>query len=280
MSNELQIEDWNGPLGQVWADQQVELDRITRVYGDAALAAAKAQTGERVVDVGCGCGDSSLTLGRSVGGEGAVLGVDVSEPMLAVAARRARDEGLAHVAFRHADASLVRLEPDRDLIFSRFGVMFFDDPQAAFANIRRWLKPTGRIAFCCWRPPSENPYFYVPIGAARAALAYDPPPMDPHAPGPFAFADVDRLRGLMTAAGFSGFNAERYDAEVQVGSNPEVAAETMTMFGPVARLIREVGEHSRPVAKAAVAKAFAPIARPDGSVWLGGSTWIVTARAA
>jgi len=258
----------------------VLLDRITSPFGDAALAAARAQPGERVIDVGCGCGDSSLTLGRSVGEKGAVLGVDVSEPMLAVAARRARDEGLAHVAFRHADAAVVRLEPDRDLIYSRFGVMFFDDPQAAFANIRRWLTPAGRIAFCCWRPPSENPYFYVPVGAARAALDYDPPLMDPYAPGPFAFADVERLRGLMAAAGFAGFNADRFDTEVWVGADVEAAAETMTMFGPVARLIREVGEHSRPVAKEAVAEAFVPIARPDGSVWLGGSTWIVTARAA
>jgi SAM-dependent methyltransferase len=229
--------------------------------------------------VGCGCGDSSLTLGRAVGGNGAVLGVDVSEPMLAVAARRARDEGLAQVAFRNADASLVRLEPDRDLVFSRFGVMFFDEPQAAFANIRRWLKPSGRIAFCCWLPPSENPYFYVPVGAARAALAYDPPPTDPHAPGPFAFADADRLGRLMTEAGFTGFNADRYDTEVLVGPDAEASAEVMTMFGPVARIIREVGEHARPLARDAVARALAPIARPDGSIWLGGSVWIVTARA-
>jgi SAM-dependent methyltransferase len=190
-----------------------------------------------------------------------------------------RDEGLAQVSFRHADASRVRLEPDRDLIFSRFGVMFFDDPKAAFGNIRRWLKPTGRIAFCCWRPPSDNPYFHIPVGAARAALNYTPPPTDPYAPGPFAFADIDRLRGLMSEAGFAAFNADRFDAEVMAGPSADAAAETMTMFGPVARLIREAGEHSRPVARDAVAKAFTQIARPDGSIWLGGSVWIVTANA-
>jgi SAM-dependent methyltransferase len=235
--------------------------------------------GEKIVDVGCGCGDTSIALAKAVGPAGRVLGVDVSEPMLAVARRRSAHAGLANLAFRRADAASAALPAEHDLIFSRFGVMFFDDPAAAFANMRRWLAPSGRIAFCCWRPPRENPWGIIPVAAVREALGLEAPPMDPTAPGPFAFADADRLRGIMERAGFSDFDAARYDAQVPMGETLEAAGEQMLRYGPAARAVRGVSEADRRTASAAIAKALAPYAAPDGSVSAPGSVWIVTARA-
>jgi SAM-dependent methyltransferase len=241
------------------------------------MTAADARLGERIVDVGCGCGDTSIALAKAVGEGGTVLGVDVSRPMLAVAQRRG--EGLRNLSFRHADASAEGLPADHDLIYSRFGVMFFDDPTGAFANMRHWLKASGRLAFCCWAPPRDNPWAMVPVMAARQALNIQTPPPDPAMPGPFAFADVERLEGILRAAGFTAFNARSFKAPVTLGPTAEVAADRVTRFGPAYRLVKAAGEGTRPAAAAAIAKALGPYAARDGSVSLTGSVWIVTAKA-
>lgn len=275
--NAAQIADWDGPVGEVWANLQKELDEVTRRYGDPALMAANVRPGERVIDVGCGCGDSSLTLAREVGPSGSVLGVDVSEPMLAVAGQRA--EGIANLAFQRLDASQAKLSGDHDLIFSRFGVMFFDDPTAAFTNMHAWLRPGGRLTFVCWRHPRENPWAIVPVVAAREALKLEAPPADLNAPGPFAFHDLARLESILRDAGFSGFEARPLDAPMPMGANVVEAADRMTSYGPGFRVVREAGMEKRPIAAAAIAKALEPYAAADGSVSLNGAVWIVTARA-
>lgn len=273
-----QIADWDGPVGEVWAEMQAELDAHTRPFGAAALAAAKAQAGERAIDVGCGCGDTAIALARSVGESGSVLGVDVSRPMLAVARRRG--EGLANLSFRHADASREALSADHDLIYSRFGVMFFDDPVGAFANMRRWLKPDGRLAFCCWNHPRHNPWAMIPVAAARQALKVEAPPADLTMPGPFAFSDIERLEGILRDAGFTTFDAQPFEAPVVLGPTLEVASDRVTRFGPAYRVVKAAGEEeARPVAIPAIARALAPHAAPDGSIVMTGAVWIVTARA-
>ena len=273
--NAEQIADWNGPLGARWADLQSQFDDLTRPFGDAAIKAAAAQAGERVLDVGCGCGDTSFALARAVGPSGAVLGVDVSQPMLEVARRHA--VGVENIAFEAADASTAPLPADRDLLFSRFGVMFFEQPGPAFTHLRGALKPGGRVAFCCWRTPKENPWAGVPTLAVRQALNITDPPQHPHAPGPFAFADADRLRGILAGAGFSDISIEAFDAHVRQGDNPRQLAEFAARMGPAGRLIRDAGIEHLPEALDAIEAAFAPLAAPDGSVSLTGGVWIVTA---
>ncbi|MEP7211311.1 MAG: hypothetical protein ABI740_10780 [Alphaproteobacteria bacterium] len=163
------------------------------------------------------------------------------------------------------------------MLFSRFGVMFFHAPVLAFAHLRGSLKKGGRVAFCCWRHPRDNPWAMTPLAAGRAALKVTPPPSDPHAPGPFAFADADRQRGILTDAGYRAINVTPFDAPVWIGANPREAAENAVSFGPVSRLIREQGEETRPAVVEAIEAALAPLAAADGGVSLNGAVWVAVA---
>ena len=155
--NSEQIADWNGVMGRQWAARQREIDSSISPFGDAALKTAAPMPGERVIDIGCGCGDTSIALAQQVGAEGAVLGVDISAPMLEVARTRAASLQLPHLEFREADASTASLPARNDLLYSRFGVMFFDQPVPALAHARQALRNGGRLVFVCWRSPRETP---------------------------------------------------------------------------------------------------------------------------
>ncbi len=276
--NSDQITEWNGVLGEKWAELQAELDALTRPFGNAALAAARVAPGEAVLDIGCGCGDTTFEIAGKVGPIGSVHGVDVSRPMLTVAGKRLKAEGLAQLTFAEADASAADLPANHDLLFSRFGVMFFDDPPAAFAHMRGSLKPTARLAFCCWRHPRENPWAVVPLSAARAALNMEAPPADPYAPGPFAFADAERLRGILSGARFTNIEINAYDHPVRLGATPAEAAENSIRFGPSGRFIREMGDSVLPTVLPAMAKALEPFQGKDGCA-PPGAVWIVIAKA-
>lgn len=274
--NASQVADWNGAVGERWAAEQERTDQLIRAFGEAALAAAKAQAGEAVLDVGCGCGDTSLSLADAVGASGRVLGVDVSAPMLAVARKRAA--GRANLSFAEADASRASLPGPFDLMFSRFGVMFFDEPAAAFTQLRKALKPGGRMAFVCWAAPQDNPWAALPAQTARKASGLNLPPADPTAPGPFAFADKDRVTGILSAAGFTNISHQPFVAPMYLGSSPRSAAEGAVRIGPASRVAREAGPEKLPAIIDAVEAALAPHAAPDGAVSLPGRTWIVTAE--
>jgi SAM-dependent methyltransferase len=170
-------------------------------FGRAALKAAAPRPGERVIDVGCGCRDTTIEIARIGGGSGAVLGVGVSQPMLEVARANGALSRHAHLSFREGDAAEADLPTNVDLIFSRFGVMFFTQPVPAFNHMRRSLRAGGRCVFVCWRIPRENAWAMTPLSAARKAMGVTPAPAEPHAPGPFAFADDERLRGILADAG-------------------------------------------------------------------------------
>jgi SAM-dependent methyltransferase len=275
--NSEQTAEWNGALGERWVAMQQEIDRFVVPFGDAALKAAVPQPGERVIDVGCGCGDTSIELARIVGAAGAVLGIDVSQPMLAVARSRGALVNGAHLAFREGDASEVALPANTDLLFSRFGVMFFSQPSPAFSHMRKSLRAGGRCVFVCWRAPRDNPWAMTPLSAARAAMGVTPAPADQNAPGPFAFAHQERLHAILVGAGFGDIEVQRFDAAISLGATPRSAAESVVQIGPVSRLVREVGVEHLPVIVGAVERALAPLAAPDGHVSLNGSTWIVSA---
>jgi len=273
--NAQQVADWNGAVGERWAADQERTDQLIRAHGEAALAAGKATAGESALDIGCGCGATALALAEAVGRTGRVLGVDVSGPMLAVARRRA--EGIPSLTFAEADASRADLNGPYDLLFSRFGVMFFDDPPAAFTHMRASLKPGGRLAFVCWREARDNPWAALPAQTARKAAGIDLAPMDPTAPGPFAFGDKDRVAAILAAAGFTGITFAPFEAPMYLGSSARSAAEGAVRIGPASRVAREAPPERLPAIIDAIEAALAPLAAADGSIALPGRTWIVTA---
>ncbi len=276
-ANAQQATYWNEGAGPTWADLQAPLDRQLAPLGQATMAALSPRPGERVLDIGCGTGATSLDLARAVSPGGQVTGADISRTLLEVARRRS--EGLDGVEFLEADVQTHRFTPATfDAVFSRFGVMFFDDPVAAFDNIHRALKPGGRLAFVCWRTPGENPIMSLPMAAAMANLPplATPSPPVPGAPGPFAFADPDRVRGILADAGFADVLVTPTDKKVGGGDLETMLAMSLKV-GPLGALLREHPEH-RDGAIAAVREALAAHDGPDG-VMLGSATWIVTARA-
>ena len=277
VENAEQIAEWNGALGQRWVEMQREIDAIVVPFGEAALKAAAPQRGERVIDIGCGCGDTSIELARRVGEAGTVLGVDVSKPMLDVARSRRELERCANLSFRDADASEAQLPANTDLLFSRFGVMFFHQPSSAFGHLRKSLRAGGRCVFACWRTPRDNAWAMTPLVAARKAMDITPAPADPNAPGPFAFADDERLRAILSNAGFGNIAVHRFDAAVFLGATPRAAAEGALRIGPTARFVREVGAEHEAAILDAVETTLTPLAAADGRVSLNGSTWIVSA---
>jgi SAM-dependent methyltransferase len=271
--NAAQIAYWNASAGPTWVAMQNALDAQLHDLGLKAMAALDVREGERVIDIGCGCGDTSMELARRVGRGGGVLGADISAPMLEVARRRAAALGLDWVSFVQADAQIHDFEP-ADAAFSRFGVMFFSDPAAAFANVRGALAPSGRLAFVCWRALSENPWVTIPLAAVAPLLPPAPPP-PPNAPGPFAFADRDRVRGILSDAGFKQISIEPHDQTIGQG-DLESTVRTSLSVGPVGAALRDSPQLLAPITDA-VRSALAPHAGPAG-VKLPSATWIVTAR--
>jgi len=233
--------------------------------------------GERVLDVGCGVGQTTLELAERVGPSGSVLGIDISTPMLARARERARAAGLANVRFENADAQTHAFTPESvDLVYSRFGVMFFADPTAAFANLLRALRPGGRLAFVCWQAMTENAWMRESLAAVLKHVA-PPPPADPHAPGPFAFADAARVRGILERAGFRAVRHEAVPGQLSLGASLDEAVSFAVEIGPASRLLKEAPEAARAAAVAELRKALEAHVTPKG-VDLGYATWIVTAE--
>jgi SAM-dependent methyltransferase len=273
-SNADQIAFWNGDAGAKWVQAQDRLDAMLRVFSDEVMRVAKPAAGERILDIGCGCGDTSLQLAA----KGAtVTGVDISAPMLARARQRAKEADARHVEFLEADAAQNRFEPSYDVLFSRFGVMFFANPDAAFANLRKALKPSGRLAFVCWRDPRENEWVRVPVGAVRPH-APPQPQLGPEDPGPFAFADLARLRRVLANGGFDRITVRPFDADVRLGDTFDDAVAYIQEFGPISRMLTDATPAQKAAAGAAIREAFKPYADRK-PLTMGGAVWIVTAAA-
>jgi SAM-dependent methyltransferase len=275
--NAEQIDYWAGRAGERWVQQQETMDRAIGPLGLAALDAAAVRPGEVVVDVGCGCGDTSLELARRVGPAGRVLGVDVSRPMLERA--RARGAGVGNLSFVEADAASAALPPATDLVFSRFGVMFFADPLAALTHLHGQLAPRGRLAFVTWRPLADNEWARLPLEATDPQLP-PAPPADPHSPGPFAFADGARLERILEASGFRDVTLRREDRTLCWLESPSVddAVSLFSQIGTAARRFADATTEERGRALAALRDALAPRVTRAGLL-LGASVWVVTARA-
>lgn len=268
---------WNEQGGPRWVAMQRDLDAQLEPYGIAVANRLGLAPGERVLDVGCGAGATSLWLAERVR-PGQVLGIDISAPLLARARERA--EGIANLRFEHADAQTFAFPAgSHDAVFSRFGVMFFTDPIEAFRNLRTALRADGKLGFVCWRAMSDNPSFVLPLQAALRFLPEPPPPPAPGAPGPFAFADAERVRGILERAGYADVDIAPHDTQLAFGgrANLEGAVELALQIGPLGRALSLATDANRAQVRDAVRDALAPHHGSKG-VTLPAAMWIVTAR--
>jgi ubiquinone/menaquinone biosynthesis C-methylase UbiE len=279
-SNAQQVEYWNSTAAQTWVRLQTRLDQLFHPLTQIALESAAPHPGERAIDVGCGCGATVLELARRVGAGGHVLGLDISEPMLDLARRRAAEAGHTQATLVRADMTTYAFAPHEcDLAFSRFGVMFFADPAAAFANLRGALKPSARLVFVCFRSLAENAWVREPLSAVKHLLPPSPPP-GPEEPGQFAFADPDRVRRILEEAGFRDIAFTRHDPVMRLAGpgGAEQAAELSSQIGPIARSLIGAPETLRTAVRDALAAAFRQHDGLDG-IALPGANWIVAAEA-
>jgi SAM-dependent methyltransferase len=276
-----QIRYWNETAGPKWVRFEALLDAQIGPLGRHAMDRATIASGERVLDVGCGCGDTTIDLARRVGSTGSVVGVDISAPMLERARRRAREAGLTRIHFEHADAQTHRLAPGGfDVLYSRFGVMFFTDPVVAFTNLRAGLRAGGRLAFVCWQTLQRNPWLLVPLMAAAQHVTLPPPPK-PEEPGPFSFGDPERVRGILERAGFEEVCFEAVEGMLTVagGGSLDQAVEFLVEgVGPASAALRDAGPAARTAVVGAVRESLAPFATAEG-VRMASAAWLVTGRA-
>jgi len=272
---------WNSSATAPWVTLQDRLDALLGSAGDAAIREANPIAGEHVLDVGCGCGGSTLEFARLVGKLGHVTGIDISDQMLARARERVVEAGFTQVTLAVADAGSYAFEPATfDHVYSRLGIMFFGAPVAAFANLRSALKPSGRMTFLCCRTAAENTYISTAVQAARPLLPNDAVPIPgPDEPGMFSFANPSRVQDILSRAGFRQIELRHHDEHMRLGGPGEAveAANFSLQFGPLTRVLSDLKPAVREAVISAVANAYRRIDGPEGVV-LQGAFWIVTAR--
>ncbi|MGB0921334.1 MAG: class I SAM-dependent methyltransferase [Alphaproteobacteria bacterium] len=279
--NEAQKDFWSGGGGKVWVEQQVQLDQMIGPMGDLALAKLPLSGGENVLDIGCGAGTTSLELVARVGASGHVHGADISEPLTAYAKERAAAAGLDNLTF-----SLTDMQVDQpphapfDAVFSRFGVMFFEDAYAGFNNIHAAMKPGAPLAFVCWQAQTENPWTLV---AAQAIMPYVelPAPLPPKAPGPFAFQEQAYVADILAQSGFKDVEIEGETRLMTMFDGvplEEAVARYFNINPTIKALINAAEGVDEAEIVAAVTEAFKPY-HQDGKLQFQGAVWVVTARA-
>ncbi len=271
-----QIAYWNGPGGRHWTDRQQLQDVVLAPVSKILIERAAVKAGEAVFDIGCGCGATSFDLLTQVGPGGHVTGVDISEPMLG----RARELAPPNmpIEFVLADATVYPFPPaSADMLFSRFGVMFFAQPSDSFANMRKALRPDGRLAFACWRTPRDNPWMMLGLQEAYKYVA-KLPEMKPDDPGPFSFASEERVRRILGEAGFSNVEMDRVDLllDIATGRGLEAAIETTLAIGPTSRALENQPPDKIEATTQSIRTMLASHQKGD-TIPLGGSIWIVTA---
>lgn len=266
---------WNGHAGRAWVEAQELLDQMLKPFEDLLIEAIPTGAADRVLDVGCGTGSTTLAMARRLGAEGRCAGIDISEPMITAARQRAERAG-SRASFTRADVQTHAFEPAGfDTVISRFGVMFFDDPILAFANLRRAVKDDARLRFVAWRGPAENPFMTT---AERAAAPLLPklPARRLDGPGQFAFADPGRVQRILQESGWGGIDVRPVDVECSLPEKELV--RYLTRLGPVGLALQEVDDRTRTQVIGTVRAAFEPYVHGK-EVRFAAACWVVEARA-
>jgi SAM-dependent methyltransferase len=267
---------WSGEKGRFWAQHAEWFSLLLSEFGEALVDGADLQPGERVLDVGCGNGDVTVAAAVAVAPDGSVVGVDLSPDQVSVATVRASRADLTNVELRVADASSEDLGGPYDVLVSRFGVMFFDDPVAAFTHLHGALGADGRLAFVCWAPLERNPWLLDPRNAAAAVLTI--PDSPPDGPGPFSFAETDHVRGVLQRAGFRDVRFEAVERPVHLGASLDDALAFLTQMDWAKAAFDAVAEEQRDQAVDRMRAVVADRTLPDGRIDLPSTAWLVRAR--
>ena len=290
MNNHEQIAYWNGDGGRKWAERDELMAGVLAPISDALLTRVAPRRARTALDVGCGGGSNTLQLLQHLDNPRHILGIDVSAPLLEVARARVAEGGIpplrtapprtasARIEFLRADAATHDFGDWRfDVLFSRFGVMFFDDPVAAFAQLRRAAHRNAGLAFCCWQALDKTPWTALPLKAALTVLPA-PEPVAPHSPGPFAFADAAYVREVLAQAGWSDTRIEPYapTLEFSIEGGYAAAVRELVNTGPVGRLLAPAEKPAREAVYAAARRALKDYYRGD-TLALAGAVWFVTA---
>jgi SAM-dependent methyltransferase len=276
-ANAEQTRAWNGPDGDNWTANENWYNAAARYLTPSLFAAAAIAPTEHVVDIGCGTGETTRLAAREARA-GSAFGIDLSEQMIERARQRAAEEGLRNVRFEQGDAQIYPFERERfDLAISRYGSMFFDDPVKAFANVAAGIRPGGRVALLCWRELARNEWVREMRAALAAGRSLPEPP--PHAPSAFAFADPDRVRGILSAAGFEEISLDPVDEPMYFGPDAARAFEGASKLGTVKGLLTDLDKESRRRALDGLEDLLRAHETPEG-VLLGSSAWLVRASKA
>jgi SAM-dependent methyltransferase len=272
---------WQGNAGERWARRQEQTDTQLAPLGRLALERLRVAKGERALDVGCGAGQTVLQLAELVGEAGHVTGLDIAPALLNRARERAKEAGLGNAELVLGNAAVQRFDEPFDLCFSRFGVMFFEDSMDGFQNLHRALRPTGRLGFVCWQGIDKNPWANLLLNAVRVIVPDQPVTdlLNPEGPGPFRFADAERLRDVLQRAGFRDIAIEPVEREIPIGGarTLEEAVDYCLDIGPASRVVADADPSLAPQFRAALLRALAPHVTERGA-WLGAALYVVTAR--
>ncbi len=279
-ANAAQKTYWTDAVGEDWVALQKDMDKLLAPAMKAVLAVADLQPGMRVLDVGCGTGALTRAAALAVGESGSVTGLDISATMLGYARQMEAGLGAARIDWLEADAQTHRFAAESfDAVVSRFGVMFFADPAAAFTNLHRATATGGRFVAVAWRGPDDSPYFRL-MGQARTIIAGPPPPTDPHAPGPMAFADEARIVGLMTISGWTA-HAKIVPVELVPPGGLEGFLNQALRVGPMASALKsgDLDSSDIPKAQAELRRRFEPLVGPDGRLVISNKLNLFLGRA-
>ena len=276
--NAKQKDFWSGKGGDYWVEKQSEMDIMLNPLGEKALVKLGLQSNSKVLDIGCGCGATTLEIAKIVS-EGAVTGLDISVPMLDKAKSEAKIQGIANVDFKVIDVQVEQLGYEEyDSVYSRFGVMFFDDPFEAFKNIFSSVKVGGELSFVCWQDPSLNPWQSLSLQVIRGYLDMPSPP--PRSPGPFAFHEKDYVKEILEKSGFSNisFNDNQENITMFAGKSLEEASEDYLAINPVVtEMLKDSPDNLRAKIVESLKEAFAQFHEGDGLLFPS-ATWVVTAK--
>lgn len=277
----LKGEDWAGEMGAKWLANLAQFEGMIAPIGEALLKQADFKPGERVIDIGCGGGGTSIAIAQAVAPSGEVLGIDISPDLTNASTRRASDAGVGNVHFICADAASVQLPgAPFDRLFSRFGSMFFAEPHKAFANLHSLLRPGARIDLAVWGPPRENLWMMEMMGVVRRYI--DIPPAVPRTPGPFAFEDLNYLNEILASGGFSGANVTPYEGLQPIGGanvEPQDAVSFVLSSMAVGRALNEQGDEIRAAAEEELVELFRERHVVGQGVMMQGKAWLVSATA-